>query len=341
VIVDRYHRPLGSLRISVTDRCNLRCRYCMPGDRYRWLSTASLLTFDELERLVRLFASLGVRKLRLTGGEPLLRADLPDLVARLVRVRGIDEVALTTNGTRLAASAGLLRAAGLHRLTVSLDAVDPDTVRAISQRGGFDEVLAGLDAAAAAGFRGTKLNTVVMRGVNDDQLVRIVRFAAERGVEPRFIEYMDVGGATEWRGDLVVPGQEIVAGLARACGGAVPLDRAADPHAPAARWRLGTGVVIGVITSTTAPFCSGCDRARLTADGLWYTCLYAAQGTDLRSPLRAGATDEELQARLTAGWQARDDRGAERRLGLAERAPLVQLARLRDDPHLEMHVRGG
>jgi cyclic pyranopterin phosphate synthase len=341
MIRDRLGRPLGALRISVTDRCNLRCRYCMPAASYRWLPTDSLLTFDEIERLARVFVGLGVRKLRLTGGEPLLRPGLPDLVARLARIDGVDDLALTTNGTRLAAAAADLRVAGLGRLTISLDTLDPEAMRALTRHGAPADVVAGLAAARAAGFQGTKLNTVVMRGVNEDQLEALVRFSTAEGVEPRFIEYMDVGGALDWQPELVVPGAEIVARLGRMFGGAVPLARGEDPHAPAARWRLGTGAVIGVVTSTSTPFCRACDRSRLTADGTWFRCLYAVDGIDLRELVRAGATDPEVAAVLREAWEARTDRGAVDRLAVPHRGALVPLTRLRDDPHLEMHVRGG
>ncbi len=340
-IRDRLGRPLGALRISVTDRCNLRCRYCMPAASYRWLPTESLLAFDEIERVARAFAELGVRKLRLTGGEPLLRPDLPALVSRLASIPGIDDLALTTNGTRLAPMADDLRRAGLHRLTVSLDTLLPEGMRALTRHGRLDDVFAGLDAAAAAGFAGTKLNTVVMRGVNAHLLVELVRFARARKVEPRFIEYMDVGGATEWRDELVVSSDEIVATLAAAFGGAIPATDSLDPHAPATRWRLGNGMIVGVVASTTMPFCRDCDRARLTADGTWFTCLYAPTGVELRHVIRSGASTADLVALIRDRWERRQDRGAEERLAAPGRGALVTLGRLREDPHLEMHVRGG
>ncbi len=341
VTTDRWGRPLGALRISVTDRCNLRCQYCMPAAHYRWLPGDSLLSFDEIEAIVRVAVDLGVTRLRLTGGEPLLRPHLPDLVARLAQIVGLEDIALTTNGTRVAPLAGALRQAGLHRVTVSLDALDDAVLRGLSRHGRLSDILAGLDALAAAGFSGTKLNTVVIRGVNDDQLKPIVSFAAARGIEPRFIEYMDVGGATEWRADRVVSGAEIVARLGQRFGGATALGRGTDPHAPATRWRLGTGAVIGLVSSTTTPFCNACDRARLTADGVWYGCLYASRGLDLRTPLRAGCTAAALTDMLATAWRQRGDRGAEQRRATPDRSPLVSLGRLRRDPHLEMHVRGG
>lgn len=338
---DRLGRPLGALRISVTDRCNLRCRYCMPADSYDWLPAESLLDFDELTRLTRLFIAAGVHKVRLTGGEPLLRPNIDHLVHQLASLDGIDDLALTTNGTRLEASAALLKRAGLGRLTVSLDTLRGERMRAMARHDRHDDVVRGIEAALRAGFRRLKLNTVVIRGVNDDELVDIVRFAKAYGLEPRFIEYMDVGGATEWSADAVVPGREVLAILAEAFGPAVPLPRHDDPHAPALRWRLGDGTVVGMVTSTTAPFCRDCDRARLTADGRWYRCLYAAEGVDLAAPLRGGTSDAELSAMIHGGWRDREDRGAEVRRALPDRGVLVPLGRLRADPRLEMHVRGG
>ncbi len=341
MITDRLGRPLGALRLSVTDRCNLRCQYCMPADAYRWLPAASLLSFDEMFRLAGLFASLGVHKLRITGGEPLLRPGLPDLVAALATIPGLSDIALTTNGTRLASQVGALRRAGLHRITISLDTLRPDRMRAMARRDRLTDVIDGLDAARHAGFTTLKLNTVVMRGTNDDELEAIVAFARERDIEPRFIEYMDVGGATEWRAGAVVPGAEIVARLAAAFGGAVPVPRGDDPHAPATRWRLGDGTVVGVVSSTTEPFCRDCDRSRLTADGRWYRCLYAETGIDLAGPLREGADDEAILRLLGDAWTDRTDRGAEMRVAMPARGVLVPLTRLREDPGLEMHVRGG
>jgi cyclic pyranopterin phosphate synthase len=338
---DRLDRPLGALRISVTDRCNLRCQYCMPAAAYRWLPADSLLSFDEITRIARLFVELGVTKLRLTGGEPLLRPDLDQLVARLAVMPGVTDLALTTNGTRLAAAAGALRTAGLRRITISLDTLQGDRMRSLARHDRMQDVLAGIDAARAAGFDRLKLNTVAMRGVNEDELADIVRFATARGIEPRFIEYMDVGGATEWNAGQVLSGTEIVARLAAEFGGAEPLRRDDDPHAPAERWRLGDGSIVGVVTSTTAPFCRDCDRSRLTADGQWYRCLYAEEGTDLARPMRGGATDQQLRDIITHHWMDRSDRGAELRRALPDRGVLVPLTRLQEDPRLEMHVRGG
>ena len=338
---DRLDRPLGSLRISVTDRCNLRCRYCMPEDDYTWLPRHSLLSFEEIVRVATVFADLGVGKIRLTGGEPLLRRGLPQLVTMLRGVPGVREIALTTNGLLLAPLALQLRDAGLDRITMSLDTLHADRMQAFAQSSHHHDAIAGLDAARTAGFEHLKLNTVVVRGFNEDEIVPLVIFARDRNVELRFIEYMDVGGATQWREDAVVTRAEIVNILATAFGGAELLQRGDDPRAPAERLRLGDGTVVGVIASTTAPFCRNCDRARLTADGTFFRCLYGEQGVDLREPLRQGRSRDELAALVAKAWRDRDDRGAEQRLALPSRGILVQLAGLKADPRREMHVRGG
>jgi cyclic pyranopterin phosphate synthase len=338
--VDALGRPLKSLRLSVTDRCNLRCAYCMPETDYVWLPRQDLLSFEELARLVDAFVALGVDELRLTGGEPLLRRDLASLVRLLCEKPGVRDLALTTNGVLLAQQAPALAAAGLDRLTISLDTLDPARFERLTRRDELVHVLEGIEAARAAGFRGTKLNTVVMRGVNDDELVALLAFARAHGLELRFIEYMDVGGATHWRREDVVAREEILARIERELGPVRALP--GDPSAPAERYTVGDDAqVFGIIASTTAPFCRACDRSRVTADGRWYSCLYAPDGTDLRAPLRAGATVEELSALVLGRWLVRDDRGAEERLGLGRRAPLADAETLRSDPHLEMHTRGG
>ncbi|HJS47894.1 MAG TPA: GTP 3',8-cyclase MoaA [Gemmatimonadales bacterium] len=339
--LDRHGRPHRSLRISVTDRCNFRCRYCMPEEEYAWLPRSSLLTFEELERLARVFVSEGVTALRLTGGEPLLRRHLPELVRRLAAIPGVADLALTTNGTLLGGAAPALSAAGLHRVTVSLDTLRPERAEAFARTRLHPQVLAGIRAAGAAGLRPLKLNTVVVRGFNEDELGDLVTFGREVGAEVRFIEYMDVGGATAWTMDQVVPRDEIVARVAREHGTAAPSPDPADPSAPAERFVLPDGTTFGVIASVTVPFCGRCDRSRLTADGTWFTCLYAADGEDLREPLRAGASDAALREVLARGWAARSDRGAEVRLGERHRGALYPLEALRRDPHKEMHTRGG
>lgn len=334
---DRLSRPLGSLRVSVTDRCNLRCRYCMPEQDYVWLPRQSILTFEEITRLVRVFASLGVDKVRLTGGEPLLRHDLPTLTGMIAQVPGIRDLAMTTNGVLLAKSVDALRSARLGRITVSLDTLQPERMRELARTDRHADVLEGIAAARQAGFS-VKLNTVVMRGVNDDELVALIEFARAQQAEIRFIEYMDVGGATEWTAEQVVSQREMLDSVSKHYGSITPIPAG---NAPAERFRLVDGTTFGIIASTTAPFCRSCDRSRLTADGTWFLCLYAERGIDLRAPVRAGASDAELAELISATWQGRTDRGAEERLGLHERAPLYQVSGLRADPHREMHTRGG
>lgn len=336
---DVHARPLRNLRLSVTDRCNLRCAYCMPEEEYSWLPRGDLLTFEEISRLVDVFVSLGVDRLRLTGGEPLLRRDLHELIALLKAKPGIRDLALTTNGILLADQARALRSAGLQRLTVSLDSLQPERFEALTRRKELGRVLAGIDAAREAGFENTKLDTVLMRGTNDDELVPLMEFARERGIEPRFIEYMDVGGATRWSMKKVMTRRDMLAALRAEYGEVEPL--AEVDSAPADRYRLGDGTVFGIISSTTQPFCSSCDRSRLTADGMWYLCLYARSGTDLRGPLREGATVSELAQLLRSTWGVRADRGAEERLLQEGRERSASPDELRRDPHLEMHTRGG
>ena len=341
MIRDLLGRPLASLRISVTDRCNLRCRYCMPEDEYVWLTRSSILTYEEIERLVRAFAGLGVTSIRLTGGEPLLRQDLATLVRMVAAVPGITDVALTTNGLLLGRDAAALRAAGLRRVTVSLDTLRPERVRAFARSERHADVVAGIVAAGAAGFSRIKLNTVVVRGFNDDEVADLLEFAQAHQSEIRFIEYMDVGGATLWSREAVVSRTEILAAIAARFGAATPLPDRDRPSAPAESFQLADGTVFGIIASTTAPFCRACDRGRLTADGRFYGCLYAPNGLDLRDALRGGASDGELAAVITGAWRARADRGAEERLAVPERGALAPAERLRADPHLEMHTRGG
>ena len=340
-VLDTFARPLGSLRISVTDRCNLRCRYCMPEDEYVWLPRASILSFEEITRVAGVFASLGAAKVRLTGGEPLLRHDLPALVTMLRRNARIADLALTTNGLLLAKQAAALRDAGLGRVTVSLDTLRPDRMTDFAKSDRHADVLAGIAASRAAGFAGLKLNTVVIRGYNDDELEALVEYGRTVGAEVRFIEYMDVGGATRWTPEQVVSRREMLDRLTARFGPVTPFSDPANPAAPAERFRLADGSTFGIIASTTAPFCGSCDRSRLTADGTWLLCLYAEKGVDLREPLRAGATDQELATLIRATWSARTDRGAEARLALAERGSLHPRERLRADPHREMHTRGG
>lgn len=340
-VIDRLSRPLGAVRISVTDRCNLRCSYCMPEDEYTWLPRGSLLSFEEIARLTRVFAQLGVGKIRLTGGEPLLRRDVDHLISMIRPIAGVRDIALTTNALLLAAAAARLKDAGLDRVTVSLDTMQPERMTAFAKSSRHGDVIAGIDAALAAGFTGLKLNTVVVREYNDDEIVAIAEFARSRGIEPRYIEYMDVGGATRWTSQAVVSRAEIVAALEERYGPAEPVPRRDDPHAPAERYRFADGMVAGVISSTTAPFCRDCDRARVTADGTMFLCLYADQGIDLREPMRGGASDGQIAAVIRDAWEGRADRGAEARLAVGNRGVLVPLQGLRADPRREMHVRGG
>ena len=338
MLLDQYERPLRNLRLSVTDRCNLRCSYCMPEAEYVWLPREDILHFEEIERLVDVFTSLGVDKVRLTGGEPLLRRNLPDLVSRIARRPAVRDLAMTTNGVLLGAHAQALREAGLHRLTVSLDTLHAERFRELTRSDELPRVLEGIDTAAPI-FPGFKIDTVVIRGVNDDELIDLLEFARSRGAELRFIEYMDVGGATHWSMPRVVSRREILERLSAHYGPATPIVE--QTAAPADRYRLPDGLVFGIISSTTAPFCSDCDRSRLTADGVWYLCLYAARGIDLRGPLRAGATAEDLAGIIRTTWTARTDRGAEHRLAARDRSQLIPVDTLRRDPHLEMHTRGG
>jgi cyclic pyranopterin phosphate synthase len=311
----------------------------MPEKDYVWLPRSDVLTYEEIGALVDTLLTLGVDKIRLTGGEPLVREDLPVLVRILAGKPGLEDLALTTNGVLLAEHARELRAAGLGRLTVSLDTLRPDRFRALTGRDSHAKVLAGIDAAGAAGFGPLKLDTVVVRGQNDDELAALLAFGREIGAEVRFIEYMDVGGATRWSPRAVVSRAEILAAVSRAHG---PIELAgARGAAPAERFLLRDGSSFGIIASTTTPFCRACDRARLTADGVWYQCLYARSGVDLRAPLRAGRASAELAALIGGAWQGRADRGAEARGASADRGPILPVEALRRDPHLEMHTRGG
>ncbi len=332
---DRLHRPLRDLRLSVTDRCNFRCPYCMPRERYhdqyRFLKSNERLSFEELVRLTRVFASLGVVKLRITGGEPLVRPGLPDLIGDLTGLNGIEDVALTTNGVLLGQQAAPLRAAGLKRVTISLDSLDPAVFAAMS--GGFgsvQEVLEGIEAARLAGLHPVKINAVVQRGINDDSVLELLEHFRGSGVIVRFIEYMDVGNRNDWNRAQVVPSQELLARVA-ARWPIEPLERAyAGEVARRYAFRDGGGE-IGFISSITQPFCGDCSRARLSADGKLHTCLFAADGADLRSPLRAGATDEELSALIRAVWERRLDRYSE----------LREQLRARGVHHIEMNYVGG
>ncbi len=332
-IRDTLARPLHDLRISVTDRCNFRCTYCMPrevfGKDFQFLAREQLLTFEELARLARLFVGAGVEKLRITGGEPLLRRDLPRLVAMLRELRGdgLRDLTLTTNGSLLPRHAEALREAGLDRVTVSLDSLDDEIFQAMNDvRFPVERVLAGIDAAAAAGLP-VKVNMVVQRGVNDSSIEQMAEHFRGSGHILRLIEYMDVGTTNGWRLDDVVPAAEILERI----GARWPL-QPAPPNYPgevATRHRyLDGGGEIGVIASVTQPFCGGCTRARLSAEGSLYTCLFAARGRDLREPLRAGADDDELRALIGRTWARRGDRYSELRSAATTARPRVEMSHI-------------
>ena len=337
--VDTRGRPLQEIRISVTDRCNMRCRYCMPrevfGPDYPYLPRADVLTFEEMDTLVGLFAGLGVSKIRLTGGEPLLRRELHKLVSMLKRHVG--EVALTTNGVLLPRHAAELAAAGLDRVTVSLDALDEDTFQAMSDSGySVADVLAGIDSAIEHGLGPVKVNAVVKRGENEQEILALVNRFAPIGVATRFIEYMDVGTSNDWRLDDVVSADEIL-GIIRSEHALLPIDPAQASEV-AKRWRLvdpaeqGSGE-IGVIASVSEPFCGDCNRGRLSADGRFFTCLFATEGLDLLTPLRAGASDEELSALIQERWTKRVDAYSEHRA--------TATAKRAQSPRIEMSYIGG
>jgi cyclic pyranopterin phosphate synthase len=326
-VSDKFGRPLRDLRISVTDRCNFRCCYCMPrdvfGTDFPFMDHSELLSFEEIGRLGAVFARLGVRKLRLTGGEPLLRHGIERLVEQLVGIEGVDDVALTTNGSLLAAKAQALRDAGLRRVTVSLDSLDEATFRALSDvKIPVARVLKGIATAADVGLTPVKVNTVVKRGMNDGQdIVDLAGFGREHGYVVRFIEYMDVGSTNGWRMDDVVPAAEIIERI-NAVWPIEPLDPTYVGEV-ATRYRyLDGGGEVGVIASITKPFCRTCSRARLSAKGELYTCLFASAGHDLRALLRSGRSDEELHTEIRGLWQGRTDRYSAQRttatIGLAK-----------------------
>jgi cyclic pyranopterin phosphate synthase len=335
---DALGRPLRNLRLSVTDRCNLRCEYCMPEDDYAWLPREDVLHFEEISALVDVFVTLGVDKVRLTGGEPLLRRDLPLLVGMLAS-KALNDLALTTNGILLAEHIDALKAAGLQRLTVSLDTLHRSRFEALTRFDRLDAVHQGI-AAARRAFGTLKIDSVVMRGINDDELADLIEYGKAAHAEVRFIEYMDVGGATRWRPDRVMGRQAMLEVLTRRYGAIEPVREVSS--APAERFRLADGTTFGIISSTTEPFCRTCDRSRLTADGMWYLCLYATRGLDLRAPLRQGMPTDRLRALIADEWRGRSDRGAEQRLALGDRRAFVPVQDvLKRDPHLEMHTRGG
>jgi GTP 3',8-cyclase len=337
MIADKFGRPLRDLRISVTDRCNFRCTYCMPaeifGESYQFLPKEEILTFEEIARLSYIFAGLGVNKLRITGGEPLLRNDLHRLIAMLTEIKGVDDITLTTNGYLLPQQAQQLKDAGLQRVTVSLDTLDDELFKQMNGRGfGTQRVLQGIEKAAEVGLAPIKINAVVQKGVNDHTVVDLARYFKGTGHIIRFIEYMDVGNRNGWKWDQVVPASEII----RRIGAEMPLEPL-DPNyrgevAMRYRYKDGEGEV-GVIASVTQPFCGDCTRARLSTDGKIYTCLFASDGLSLRDHMRAGASDDDLRDLITGIWSRRIDRYSEER---TELAPLQNQRR-----KIEMYQIGG
>ena len=337
---DTRGRALRDLRISVTDRCNFRCPYCMPaeifGTRYEFLPKPEILTFEEIERLARIFVSLGVRKIRLTGGEPLLRADLAELVRSLATIPNVEDIALTTNGYLLPRYATALQAAGLNRVTISLDSLNDEIFKEMNGRElSVEPVLTGIRAAEQAGFTKIKINCVVQRGVNEQSIQSLARHFKGTGHILRFIEYMDVGNLNEWVMSDVVPAPDILPHVAQ-----VAADEPIDSNyrgevATLYRYVDGSGE-IGVIASVSKPFCGNCTRARLSTDGQFLTCLFAGTGTDLKTPLRAGRDDRELRALIEAIWLNRTDRYSEERAGLIDDNGHPQ-----SDPKVEMYQIGG
>jgi len=336
-IADSLKRPLRGLRISVTDRCNFRCTYCMPFDEYQWVHRSEVLSFDEIERVARLFVSQGVSQIRLTGGEPLVRRSLPTLVRQLSSIEGLRSLSLTTNGALLAEQASDLKAAGLHRINVSLDTLQADRFRKITQRGELQPVLEGLAAAKAVGMDPIKINAVIIRGFNDDELLDLVEFGRHHGFEMRLIEYMDVGNASGWTPEKTFSKREMLETI----HAQFPLREVgrASGSAPAVDYEFVDGAgQIGIIGSVTEPFCSSCTRARLTADGKFVTCLFAETGFDLKSRMRQGATDEELTEIIRTIWGNRGDRYSDLRW---ERLKSGSGYEPRDHKKIEMITLGG
>ena len=328
-IIDRFDRTFRDLRVSVTDRCNFRCTYCMPaeiyGERYEFLPRADLLTFEEIERLTRIMAGLGAVKVRLTGGEPLVRNDVEKLVAILAAVDGVEDLTMTTNGYLLPQKARALKDAGLHRISISLDSLDDEVFKKMNGRGfGTEKVLDGISAAEKAGFGPIKINSVVQRGVNDHTIVEMARYFKERGHIMRFIEYMDVGTRNGWELEHVVSADEIVARI----DAEMPLEPVESDYrgevAVKYRYRDGGGE-IGVIASVTKPFCGDCSRLRLSPEGRLVTCLFATLGTDLRGPIRSGASDADLADLVTKVWRVREDRYSEERASMTEPREKVEM----------------
>lgn len=341
-VKDTLGRPLRSLRVSVTDRCNLRCQYCMPEENYVWLPRENLLTFEEIALLTNLFSDRGIDRVRITGGEPLLRNNVAELIKMLRQNSRIHDIAMTTNGVLLSEQAQALFDAGLHRVTVSLDTLKPERFKALTRRDTLDRVFEGIASVGRVGFTGLKLDTVAMKGYNEDEVLPLIEYGKQVNGEVRFIEYMDVGGANDWSADKVLSRKEILKMVGGHYGAVEPVEEVSS--APAQRFRLPDGTTFGIISSTTVPFCSTCDRSRLTADGMWYLCLYAKTGLDLRKLLRMERSREDILSIIESVWESRKDRGAEERKELERvsgRGRYIDIERLRQDPHLEMHARGG
>lgn len=336
MLKDLYRRPIGDLRISVTDRCNFRCIYCMPLDEYEWIEKKEILTFEEITRLAGLFLQLGVDKIRLTGGEPLVRRNLERLIAQLSALEGLRDLCLTTNGSLLAEKVEVLKSAGLKRINVSIDTLDPEKFKRITKRGDLSKVLEGLFAAKQAGLQPIKINAVIERGVNDDDIVPLVEFSREHGFPLRFIEYMDVGNTNDWSAEKLVTKKEILALV----DARYPLREVGrdDGSAPSVDYEfVDGGGEIGVIASVTEPFCSACTRVRLTADGKLVTCLFSQVGHDLKGLLRTGASDEEILSVISAIWTKRKDRYSDERL----EALLASTYDPRHHKKIEMITLGG
>ena len=313
MLVDALKRPIKDLRISVTDRCNFRCSYCMPLDEYEWINKKEILTFEEISRLANLFVGLGVEKIRLTGGEPLVRQNLDSLVAQLSSIPGLKDLCLTTNGALLAEKVSALKAAGLRRINVSVDSLDPEKFKRITKRGDLSKVLEGIFAAKDHGLDPIKLNAVIERGLNEDDVLHLVEFSRDNGFSIRFIEYMDVGNSNDWTSGKLVSKKEIIEKI----HSRYPLKEVgrAGGSAPSVDYEFvdGRGDV-GVIASVTEPFCSSCTRVRLTADGKIVTCLFSGVGHDFKALLRRGASDQEITDFITSIWQKRTDRYSDERL---------------------------
>src|SRR5262245_27718470 len=334
--LDTLGRPMRDLRISVTDRCNFRCSYCMPLDEYKWIERQEVLSFEEIERVVRLFLPFGIQKVRLTGGEPLVRKNLHRLIARLTAIPGLPDISLTTNGALLADQADALYEAGLRRINISIDTLKADRFSELTKRGKLDDVLAGLFAAKRVGMAPIKLNAVIIRGTNDDEILDLVEFARSNRVEMRFIEYMDVGNVNAWNLSNTVTKKEMLDTI-HARFPVREIGRA-NGSAPAVDYEFLDGAgEIGIIGSVTEPFCSSCTRVRLTADGKLVTCLFAESGFDLKTPLRSGLSDDELRAEVTRIWAARTDRYSDVRWELVRSGAYEA----RDHKKIEMITLGG